>query len=65
MSFSFIVILARLTAKEYVEIGRFHLIDLTGDYSGRDVAWSHPAFANKCVFARSDKELICVSLAAE
>ena len=27
------------------------------------VCWSHPAFANKCVFARSDSELICISLA--
>jgi len=29
------------------------------------VWWSHPAFANRCVFARNDKELVCVSLAAE
>ena len=27
------------------------------------VCWSHPAFANKCVFLRNDKELICISLA--
>lgn len=27
------------------------------------VIWSHPAFANKCVFLRSDSELICISLA--
>lgn len=26
------------------------------------VCWSHPAFADKCVFARSDSELICISL---
>ena len=32
---------------------------------GRDVVWSHPAFANKCVFARNDKEIVCVSLANE
>lgn len=57
------LIVAKLSAKGYDEISRFHLIDPTGDYSGRDVAWSHPAFANKCVFARSDKELVCVSLA--
>jgi hypothetical protein len=28
------------------------------------VVWSHPAFANRCVFARNDKEMVCVSLAA-
>ncbi|MFT7631365.1 MAG: outer membrane protein assembly factor BamB [Mariniblastus sp.] len=27
------------------------------------VVWSHPAFADRCVFARNDRELICISLA--
>jgi hypothetical protein len=30
-----------------------------------DVLWSHPAFANKCMYLRNDKEIICVNLAAE
>ncbi len=59
------LILARLSAKNYDEISRFHLIDPTGECFGREVVWSYPAFANQCVFARNDKELICVSLAAE
>jgi outer membrane protein assembly factor BamB len=29
------------------------------------VTWSHPAYANKHVFIRNDRELICASLAAE
>ena len=29
---------------------------------GEGVCWSHPAFAQRCVFARSDKEIVCVSL---
>jgi hypothetical protein len=29
---------------------------------GRDVLWSHPAFANRSVYVRNDKEIICVSL---
>ena len=29
-----------------------------------NVVWSHPAFANRSVYARNDKEIICVSLAA-
>lgn len=32
---------------------------------GRAVVWSHRAFAQKCLFARKDKELVYVSLAAE
>ena len=59
------LILAHLSAKGYDEISRFHLIDPTGECFGRDVVWSHPAFANKCVFARNDKELVCVSLSAQ
>jgi outer membrane protein assembly factor BamB len=27
------------------------------------VCWSHPAFADKCIFVRNDEELICISLA--
>ena len=59
------LILARLSAKGYEEIGRFHVVDPTGECFGREVVWSHPAFANRCVFARNDKELVCVSLAKQ
>ncbi|MEZ6137495.1 MAG: hypothetical protein R3C53_21615 [Pirellulaceae bacterium] len=41
------------------------ILEPTGDCFGRPVVWSHPAFANKCMFARNDKELVCVSLASE
>lgn len=27
------------------------------------VCWSHPAFADKCIFVRNDHELVCISLA--
>ncbi len=27
------------------------------------VVWSHPAFADKCIFVRNDSELICIDLA--
>ena len=30
-----------------------------------EVLWSHPAFAGRCMFARNDNEIVCVSLAAE
>lgn len=49
----------------YHELARAHLLDRTGGAFGRKVVWSHPAFANKCVFARNDKEIVCASLAAE
>ena len=59
------LIIARLTPKGYEEISRTHLLEPTGNAMGRKVVWSHPAFANRCMYARNDKELICVSLAAE
>ncbi len=59
------LIIARLTPKGYDEIDRAHLLEPTGVAMGRDILWSHPAFANRCLFARNDKEIICVSLAVE
>ncbi len=59
------LILARLTPQGYEEISRAHLVDPTNTDARRPVVWSHPAFANRCVYARNDREIICVSLAAE
>jgi len=57
------LILARLTPQEYVELGRMRLLEPTNECFGREVVWSHPAFAGRCVFARNDRELVCVSAA--
>ena len=59
------LILARLTPEKYEELSRAHLLDPVSRDPGRPVVWSHPAFANKRVYARNDKEIVCVSLAAE
>ncbi|QDT70667.1 outer membrane biogenesis protein BamB [Planctomycetes bacterium MalM25] len=59
------LILARLTPEAYEELGRKPLLEPTGDAFGRPVWWSHPAFAEKSIFARNDKELVRVNLAAE
>jgi outer membrane protein assembly factor BamB len=59
------LILADLTPKGYREIDRAHILAPTQSARGREVVWSHPAFAHRCVFARNDKEIICVSLASE
>ncbi|GAB4143385.1 MAG: PQQ-like beta-propeller repeat protein [Planctomycetaceae bacterium] len=57
------LILAKLSPKGYEEISRFHVLEPTNFTFGRKVVWAHPAFANRCVYARNDKELVCVSLA--
>lgn len=57
------LVLAKLSPTGYEELSRFHVLEPTQECFGRAVVWSHPAFANKCCFARNDKELVCVSLA--
>lgn len=59
------LILAKLSPEGYEEISRFHVLEPTERIFGRDVVWSHPAFARQCVFARNDRELVCVDLAAQ
>lgn len=57
------LILARLSRAGYEEISRFHVLQPTSEAFGREVVWSHPAFANRCLYARNDEEIVCVSLA--
>jgi outer membrane protein assembly factor BamB len=60
------LILARLGRDGYREISRVSLIEPTiGAKEERAVAWAHPAYANKHVIVRNDKELLRASLAAE
>ena len=58
------LIIANLSPKGYEELSRAHLIDPTHEVSGRRLLWSHPAFANRSVYLRNDKEIRCYSLAA-
>ena len=61
------LIIAQLSPSGYTEISRAKLVEPTMDQlrSRGGVCWSHPAFANKCIFARNDKELVCASLEAK
>jgi len=56
------LIIAKLTPKGYEELSRAHLLEPTNKDCGRPVVWSHPAFANRHVYARNDKEIICADL---
>lgn len=61
------LVIGQLSPSGFREISRAKLIDPTEaqlDQRG-GVTWSHPAFANRCVFARNDKELVCANLAAK
>ena len=57
------LIRAQLTSAGYKEISRVAVLEPTFPFAGRNVAWSPPAYANRHIFARNSKELICASLA--
>ncbi|HEY0981041.1 PQQ-binding-like beta-propeller repeat protein [Schlesneria sp. T3-172] len=57
------LIIGQLTPKGFTELSRSHVIDATNTAFGRDVVWCAPAFANKRMYVRNDKELLCVDLA--
>ncbi len=62
------LIIAKLSPEKYEEIDRVNLLAPTNTMAGpagRRVLWSHPAFANRAIFARNDDEIICVPLAAK
>jgi hypothetical protein len=59
------LIVARLSPEGYEELGRFHVLEPTNRSGSRKVVWSHPAFAQRCMFARNDEQLVCVSLARD
>jgi outer membrane protein assembly factor BamB len=59
------LIRAKLTDKGYEELSRTSVLKPTFPFSGRNVAWPPPAYANGHIFARSGKEIVCASLAAE
>jgi outer membrane protein assembly factor BamB len=59
------LIIAKLSPKGYEEISRANILTPTNRMAGagRRVIWSHPAYADRCVFARNDNEIVCVSMA--
>jgi outer membrane protein assembly factor BamB len=50
------LVLAELTPRGHKLLGKAPLLGRT---------WAHPAFADRCVFARNDEEIVCVPLAGK
>ncbi|VTR95930.1 Pyrrolo-quinoline quinone repeat-containing protein OS=Planctomyces brasiliensis (strain ATCC 49424 / DSM 5305 / JCM 21570 / NBRC 103401 / IFAM 1448) GN=Plabr_0119 PE=4 SV=1: PQQ_3: PQQ_2 [Gemmata massiliana] len=57
------LVIGKLTPQGYDEIDRAKVIEQTSAAFGRKVVWCAPAFADKKMFVRNDKEIICVDLA--
>ncbi len=60
------LIIAKLSPEGFESLGRAKLIDPTTEQLRRrdGVTWSHPAFANRHIYARNDRELVCADLSA-
>lgn len=59
------LIRARLSPDGYEEIARTKLIEPYYLFGGHKLAWAPAAYANRCVYVCNERELICVSLAAD
>lgn len=58
------LIIARLSPRGYEELSRTKVIEPTMKAGRRMVVWCYPAFADRAMFVRNDKEIVCVDLAA-
>ncbi len=59
------LLITELSSQGLKVLSRARLIEPTTiqlNRSGTGVTWSHPAFANRHVFARNDKKLVCADL---
>jgi outer membrane protein assembly factor BamB len=61
------LVIGELSPQGFRELSRARLIDPTVEQLRRrdGVCWSHPAYADRHVYARNDKTLVCASLEAK
>lgn len=61
------LIICTLSPEGFHEISRTKIIEPTEGQLGQrgGVCWAHPAFAYKRIYARNDRELVCIDLAAK
>lgn len=57
------LVIGKLSPTGYEEVDRTKLIEPTNFAFGRDVVWCAPAYANKSIYVRNDKEILAASLA--
>lgn len=60
------IVIARFTPRGAEVISRARFITPDTHINGREepLTWSHPAYAHRSLFARTDSQLVCISLAA-
>lgn len=60
------IVIAKLTPEGFQPLSSARFITPDTNLRGRNypIAWSHPAYAHRGLFARNDSQLVCISLAA-
>ncbi|HSQ55463.1 MAG TPA: PQQ-binding-like beta-propeller repeat protein [Gemmata sp.] len=58
------LLVLKLVPQKCEVLAKAHILEPTHAAKGRKAVWSHPAFADRCVYMKNDKEMVCVSLAA-
>lgn len=58
------LVILKLSPDKCELLASAHVLETTHAAKGRKAVWAHPAFADKCVYVKNDKEIVCISLAA-
>ncbi len=57
------LIVLKLSPEKCEILASAHVLEPTHAAQGRKAVWSHPAFADRRVYLKNDKEILCLSLA--
>jgi outer membrane protein assembly factor BamB len=57
------LLVLKLSPEKCEILARAHVLEPTHSALGRKVVWSHPAFVDKQIYLKNDKEILCLSLA--
>lgn len=57
------LVILKLAPDKCEVLATAHVLETTHAAKGRKAVWAHPAFADKRVYMKNDKEIVCISLA--
>jgi outer membrane protein assembly factor BamB len=57
------LVILKLSPQKCEVLASAHILETTHAAKGRKAVWAHPAFADKCVYMKNDKKIVCISLA--
>jgi outer membrane protein assembly factor BamB len=57
------LVVLKLSPEKCEILASAHILETTHAAKGRKAVWAHPAFADKRIYMKNDKEIVCVSVA--